>query len=201
MGLGALHAVLVPDEATLQWIQKARQESTFSRRTSLPVEYFELPYTRTATTRYLIYFCNDHDGVVTDKDGKILSFAQSEALREFAKKKKWKIKPALPLLDLDQVKAWTSDFDLEKLDCPTLYRAWNLLGDLASSVGRADDFTGYQDDAMAVHEELFWGCNLPGSAPADRPYRARLSEDDVDTLQEVFETGLGIFVAGVKDFE
>ena len=163
------------------------------------MEYFELPFIRAHKTSYLIYFCNDHDGVVTDKDQRILAFASPEVLREYAKKKKWKIKPPLPDLDFDQIQIWIHELSPDKLDCPALYRTWNVLGDVATSVGRADDFTGYDDHSMAVHEELFWGCNLPGSAPADRPYQARLTQEDLATLKDVLETGIKIFLGNLKE--
>jgi hypothetical protein len=175
------------------------QESRSSWRTQPAVEYFELPIIQAHKTSYLIYFCNDHDGVVTDKDQKILAFASPDALREHARKKKWKIKSAQPELNIDLIQQWIRNVDVEELDCPALYRVWNLFGDMATSIGMADDFPGYQDHAMTVHEELFWGCNLPGSAPADRPYQARLTIEDAATLKNVLQTGLEIFLTNIKD--
>lgn len=163
------------------------------------MEYFEMPCQFRGKTRWLIYYTNDQDGVVTDKEGKILSFATAEAAGEHAKKKKWKIKPAQPVLDLDQIGEWIESLDPRELDCPALYRTWNLLGDVATSLGKASDYPGYDSDSMIIHEELFWGCNLPGMAPLDQPYVAKLSEEDLETVQDVLASGLQMLLSNLKE--
>ena len=59
------------------------------------MEYFELPLDQQGTRRWVIYYTNDQDGMATDKDNKILAFAQVEGAQAYAKKKKWKIKPGM----------------------------------------------------------------------------------------------------------
>ena len=163
------------------------------------MEYFEMACRFRAKERWLIYYTNDQDGVVTDKESKILSFATPEAAAEFAKKKKWKIKQGQDPLDLDKIGGWVEKLDPKSLDCPALYRTWNLLGDVASSLGKASEFPGYESDAMLIHEELFWGCNLPGMAPADQPYIAKLSQEDAEVVQDVLASGLQMLLANLKE--
>ena len=163
------------------------------------MEYFEMPFRFRDKERWLIYYTNDQDGMVTDKDGRILSFANPEAAAEFAKKKKWKIKTGQDPLDLDQIGRWVEKLDHRDLDCPSLYRTWNLMGDVASSLGKASEFPGYDSDAMLVHEELFWGCNLPGMAPVDQPYVAKLSEEDAELVQDVLASGLHMLLTHLKE--
>jgi hypothetical protein len=163
------------------------------------MEYFELPLDQQGTRRWVIYYTNDQDGMATDKDNKILAFAQVEGAQAYAKKKKWKIKPGMEPFDLDQVELWCKSFDTDSLDCPALYRCWNLLGDVSNSLGLGSTFLGYSDSAMKIHEELFWGCNLPGMAPVDNPYRAKLSGEQVELLQEVFQEGLKLIKLHLKN--
>ena len=163
------------------------------------MEYFELPCRFRGKQRWLIYFTNDQDGVVTDKDGRILSFATVEAAAEYARKKKWKIKSGQEPLDLDEIGEWVEKLSPDSLDCQALYRTWNLLGDVATSVGKASDYPGYDSDSMIIHEELFWGCNLPGMAPLDQPYVAKLSEEDLETVQDVFASGLQTLLTHLKE--
>ena len=169
------------------------------RNVATGMEYYELPYNFSGKQRFLVYFTNDHDGVATDEAGRILSFASPAAIQEFCKMKKWKVQAPNLRLDLDQVGQWLKTVDGDNLDCVNLYHTWNLLGDIATSLGKADDFPGYDEDHMAIHEELFWGCNLPGMAPPDRPYRARLSEEEVESLQHVLRTGVELFLKNIKE--
>lgn len=162
------------------------------------MEYFALPLDQKGTRRWLIYYTNDQDGFATDKDGKILIFASPDAAEVHAKKKKWKLKTGQEAFDLDFVQTWAERADRANLDCPALYRAWNLLGDVANSLGQGPSFPGYSDEGMRIHEELFWGCNLPGMAPADHPYIARLSEDQGHFLSDVFQCGLELLQTNSK---
>jgi len=163
------------------------------------MEYFELPYRLNQKERWLLYFTNDHDGVATDKDGTVLTFASKDSLAAYAKKKRWKLKPATQDLDFDRVRQWVEKIDGTKPDCPALYATWNLMGDIASSLGQAGRFPGYDNKYEPIHEELFWGCNLPGMAPADRPYQPRFTKEEVKSLQEVLAYGLELFLSHKKD--
>ena len=142
-------------------------------------------------TCWIIYFQNDEDGVVTDKDRQVMGFASPDMLRDFARKKRIKLKPAPKAIDFDALEAWLRR-PMPTADCPLLYAAWNLLGDIATSLGEGVHFLGYQRSYHYLQEELLWGCNLPGAWSADQPYIPEFSEREIAMLGEVLLSGINL---------
>jgi len=152
------------------------------------MEYYPVPYKLDGKSRLLIHFQNDEDGVIVDGDN-VMSFAASPLLEAFARKRKVKLQASRPVLDFDAMLAWlrkpTSD-----PDCPSLYAAWNLLGDVATALGEGVTYPGYGRRYQRLHEELLWGCNLPGAFNNGQPYIPELSDYEMDMLHEVLLAGL-----------
>lgn len=162
------------------------------------MKYFELPFRLQSRDGWMIYFQNDRDGVVLDKDGTILFFDDREGMTDYARRKRIKLRETVETLDLDQLTGWTQHLGRLDIDCPLLYRTWNLLGDIATSLGKAGEFLGYDAEYESLHEELFWGCNLPGPSNCDTEYKPRLTDEELECLQEVFAQGLEIVRSGLR---
>ena len=148
------------------------------------------PYRLGGETRLLIHYEDDFDGTVLDEDGRLPTFDSFESLQSFAQKRKVKIRGQQPLLDLDAVLSWLDAPD-DAPDCRTMYACWNLLGDVARSLGVAESYRGYDRRLEYLHEELLWGCNLE-TAWRGEPFTPEFGTLEVERLREVIGGGLGI---------
>lgn len=155
------------------------------------MEYFEQAFRLDGEQRWLIHYSNDEDGVVVDKERRVLVFGSLDAVREYAKKKRIKPGPAKRDLDFDGMESWLKRPQGE-LDCPSMYYAWNLLGDVSNSVGEGLHYPGYQRPYQYLQEELLWGCNLPGPWNSHQPYIPDFHESDLAMLADVLLGGLQV---------
>lgn len=161
------------------------------------MEYFVQPIIWSERTLHLIYYSNDQDGVVMQTDKSILACATQAEAEQQAKKRKHKLQESLPLLDLDAIQSWSSSRSARLLDANLLYRAWNFLGDVATSMDNGDSYLGYDEDYASIHEELFWGCNLPGFSQSQERYEIDLSQGEIRQLRSILKSGLEIFQQGL----
>lgn len=162
------------------------------------MEYFILPINWTGSLIFLIYFQNDDDGVFTLPDRKFLLSSSRNEMVVLAKKFRLKLqKQDLDLLDLSQIQAWVNSRSTRLPKINLVYRAWNFLGDVASTLKLASHYLGYSPDFIALHDELFWGCNLPGLTQADQRYEVDLSKSEIRNLRSILRSGLEIFQQGI----
>lgn len=159
----------------------------------MAANYHEQPIRLDGRERWLIHFRNDRDGVVLE-GGRVALFDGAEALREYARKKKLKLRESRPLLDFDLLLGWLSAPDTPP-DCRSLYAAWNLLGDLATALGRHADYPGYDPRLGYLQEELLWGCNLPSAWDMEEAYVPAFSALEAQLMSAVLEAGLDMLRA------
>jgi hypothetical protein len=161
------------------------------------MEYFVLPVCWHQQTLYLIYFSNDQDGVLLEAGG-IAAFPDADKAVAYARKRKHKLQPALDPLDLLTVSAWAGSRSTRLPDASLLYRSWNFFGDVASSLEKADSYLGYDEEWLPIHQELFWGCNMPGISQSAERYEVDLSQAETRQLRLIMKSGLEIFQQGLK---
>lgn len=161
------------------------------------MEYFALPVRWDQRTLYLLYYCNDQDGVVLSGDGRMLWTSTEEELRKAAKQRKVKLQEVMPELDLTELNTWVRSRHTRLPEAAGLYRCWNLLGDIASSLDKGDAYLGYDEDYASIHEELFWGSNLPGFSQSQERYQVDLSQGEIKNLKAILRSGLEIFQQGL----
>lgn len=162
------------------------------------MEYFVLPVAWSSQTLYLIYYSNDDDGVVLGGDGRILAAESCGEAQKLAQKKNLKLQDPMELLDLATLQSWLGSRS-SKLPAATLmYRAWNFFGDVATCLKKADLYLGYEEDHLSIHEELFWGCNMPGISQSAERYEIDLSQSEIRALKSIFKSGLEIFQQGLR---
>jgi len=154
----------------------------------MAASHYEQPIRLDGREHWLVHFRNDRDGVVLD-GGRVALFGSVEALHEFARKKKLKLREVRPLLDFDALLAWLSAPDARP-DCRALYAAWNLLGDLATALGRHGEYPGYDPRLGYLQEELLWGCNLPSAWDMEEAYVPAFSDLEAQLVSAVLTAGL-----------
>lgn len=161
------------------------------------MDYFALPVAWSDRTHFLLYYCNDQDGVVLTPEGTIVTTATVEELQKLAKKRKVKLQETMPLLDFGELSTWVKSRHTKLPEAGWLYKCWNVLGDIATSLGKADVYVGYDSDHSSIHEELFWGSNLPGFSQSAERYEPDLSQGEIRQLKAILRSGLEIFQQGL----
>ena len=161
------------------------------------MEYFILPVSWDKATLYLIYFSNDDDGLVLTPGQKIVvgkSLAEAEAA---AQKRHIKLQENMELLDLTAIQSWVNSRSMRLLDSNLIYRVWNFFGDVATTLKKANHYLGYDEAYIALHNELFWGCNMPGLTQSQERYEVDLSQQEIRNLRSILRSGLEIFQQGL----
>ena len=69
-----------------------------------------------------------------------------------------------------------------------MLNAWNLLADIAFSIGF--DLDDHGDAAFRVYEKLFAGTNLPAMTPPGRAYEPAWDADEAILLARILGDGL-----------
>lgn len=162
------------------------------------MEYFILPISWDQQTYYVIYFSNDDDGIIVDSQQKIVFSTCPQELRELAQKRHLKLQEKQEMLDLATVQSWVNSRSSRLPAANLLYRAWNFFGDVATTLKIADHYLGYDEDFIALHDELFWGCNMPGLTQSQELYELDLSQSEIRNLRTILRSGLEIFRQGLS---
>ena len=154
------------------------------------MDYRLLPVVVGSIEAFLIHYTNDFDGVVVDQKKQLKTFPAREQAETFAGSRGWALGEDHEPLDLDALARFCEK--PEPLDCPLLYRAWNLFGDACRSLDL--EFIGYEDSYLDLHEELFWACGFEGVVSSE----AEFTSSELEKLQEVVRSGLDLWSAQVK---
>jgi len=162
------------------------------------MEYFILPISWDQQTYYVIYFSNDDDGIIVDSQQKIVFSTCPQEAREMAQKRNLKLQENQELLDLSTVQSWVTSRSSRLPAATLLYRAWNFFGDVATTMKIADHYLGYDEDFISLHDELFWGCNMPGLTQSQELYELDLSQSEIRNLRTILRSGLEIWRQGLS---
>ncbi len=153
--------------------------------------YFPVAYRLDKQTKYLIWYDDDADGVLT-ADGGVPVFRTLIHLRAFATEHALKLQKERPThYDLDAVDRWRKVRGGKKsryLKCNLLLDAWNLFGDISASTGRA--FPGAASEANLLYQKLFYGLNLPSITPEGQHYTPAFSRAELQALRHICHQGL-----------
>jgi len=155
--------------------------------------YFIRPIKIEDSNLYLIWYQNDHDGLVLNDSGSVLAFGSKKQLRKFAESHSMELRPTdRMLIDLDFLANWLKEPDPKGVDCFIFLESWNLFGDLRSSIENRN--TDPDDNKhLHIYDKLFYGNNLPAVTPEGREYEPIWTEEDVLELRDVLEPGLNLF--------
>ncbi|HEX2927949.1 MAG TPA: hypothetical protein VHP38_17110, partial [Ruminiclostridium sp.] len=96
-------------------------------------EYYILWYRLNKNDRYLIWFSDESDGVVTGPSGNALSFNSKAELQEYALKNNLDITSEEPELhNLDLVSEWIKESDPSSINFSQFNNIWNLWTDISN---------------------------------------------------------------------
>ncbi|MCE9636562.1 MAG: hypothetical protein K8T90_12730 [Planctomycetes bacterium] len=161
--------------------------------------HYPASYLLDGRVRWLLWFDggDGSDGVVVSAPGRVPSFASLGGLRAFAGRCTIALSSETPQApcDLDTAERWAAA-PPTTLDCNGLLGAWNLLWDVAGSVGDdGAEFVRRHDAAVAsdVYERMFWGCNLPSVTPLGEHFVPTWSDDEIATIAGVLREGVRVF--------
>jgi hypothetical protein len=162
-----------------------------------PAIYYAYPYRLHGEVSYLIWFSNEHDGVLVDSAGRVPTFRRLEALRTYLAKLHLELSEVeQSVLDLDILRRWLKRPVRARIDCDRFLTAWNLFQDVANSLGDSA-FDAERRRTGRVYDKLFWGCNLPSASPPGKHYVPLWSKRELGRLAAVLGYGLQMFEAAI----
>lgn len=130
---------------------------------------------------FVIWFTNDHDGLLHDSNGRLLAFSTADAALTHAAKLGVMVEPDPPIeYDFDSLARWCEQPSAETIDCSEFLNAWNMLGDAGTLPTR--------NLGKRVYEKLFWGNNLPAVTPPGETYTPEWSLEEVRELQSILKS-------------
>lgn len=158
-------------------------------------EVYSLLYRLDGRERFLLWFSDESDGVITDAEGSVPTFASARELDGYARRASLTLSNEEPRLhDLDAVRAWLADPRAETIDCDESLCAWNLFVDVARSVTEtSEEFLAVDGAQGSLYERVFWGCNLPAVTPDGEAFHPSWTRDEVRALAAVLTRGLELF--------
>lgn len=157
-------------------------------------EYYRILYRLDGAERFLLWFTGDHDGVVTDADGRVPAFVSNDDLRVFADNLGIEVVEETPILhDLDAIRNWLRDPRPTNVNCQAVLAAWNLFIDVAHSVADGVSFLKIDHELDVVYEKAFWGNNLPAVTPEGESYHPLWSLEEMQGLVKLLAQGLELF--------
>lgn len=137
-----------------------------------------------------IWFSNDKDGFITVSN-QLKHFDSYEELDAFTKENNLAVIDEGAILNIDTAKIWLKE-NRHNVDCEYFLDFWNLISDLAGSVG--DNFYGDSNKGIInkIYNKLFYGSNLPALRKDGEVYIPDWAEEELYELCRVVYDGLRI---------
>jgi hypothetical protein len=161
---------------------------------TIVAEYFLLRYRLNDHDGYLVWFSDeaDHDRILLDEMGKLLTFSDTDRAVIFADARHWQLNYEAPRLhNLDLIQEWLIQPLQEDISCIDFLSAWNLFTDASFSIF-GNDFSCGNERTNHVYDKLFWGNNLPAVTPAGKSYQPIWTTDEIAELHRILTNGATI---------
>ena len=160
-------------------------------------EYYVVAVKRHERAHFLLWFTDDTDGLVTGLDGaSLLAFTADAEARAHATANALEVSAEeSAYYDFDELEAWVAAPNPFRLKPDTILNAWNMLGDVACSVGNQVAYAKLLDRRdRSLYDRLFSCCDIPamGLPVAERP-----SAEDCTEIAAVLRHGLACFDAAL----
>jgi hypothetical protein len=153
--------------------------------------YYICQFRLNKKARFVIWFSSGRDGLLLDNSGKIVALGTLSLARAHARKKGITIQPEpVPVYDFDAISSWCSKPLPSQIDCVLFLNAWNMLSDVAASIGDNSIFAVADKGLKKIYEKLFFGNNLPAVTPEGKSYVPEWSAAEADKIARVFRAGL-----------
>ena len=167
-------------------------------------DYYPCRYRFRDAERLLIWFTDNLDGVFVDDQFRIPTFPTIEALRTaFPSLVDGRLVLEPPILhDLDSVEARCRSTQSSAIHCGSFLAAWNLLADVARSVGgRGVTYLESDRTLDPEYEKLFFGSNLPAITPPGQRYTPLWSDKELNAISRHIMLGLDLFEHSIYAYD
>lgn len=130
---------------------------------------------------FFLLWNGDHEPVfLTDEDSKAVFFGSLAELTGFAERNDLELDEEITEYDLDGITVTA-----ETLDCNEVNSKWNIISDLALTVGA--EFSGEDKRYNGIYDKLFYGCNIP--AMNHPPYTPEWSAEEIAEINRILAEG------------
>jgi hypothetical protein len=156
-------------------------------------EHFILEVTRAGQPHYLIWFSDQQDGVITGDDLRPRTFARADEAFFHSSSAGFELgDESITRYDFDEIDAWTRAPERGCLTPHCLLGAWNLMADIATSVGdriAMERLLGRR--SFPAYDRLIHSCDLPalGTTASADP----LTASDHATIAAALRHGIACF--------
>jgi hypothetical protein len=140
--------------------------------------------------RRMIWYGDETDGVLLFGSDRIAVFTSRSELEQYAEEQGFRLEAEVDTVyDFDVLSRWLPQATPETVDCEFLLNMWNMLCDIANSLG---DPLQEPDAAMCIYDKLFRGCNLPSMTPHGEHFEPSWSVDEIGVMSDVLWRGLSV---------
>lgn len=154
--------------------------------------YYKLICRLHGADRFLLWFTDEHDGLIATPDERVFCFSSELALGDYAQTIGVELSEHRPVLhDFDAVQTWLRTPSPEAVESRRLLSAWNLLLDLARSTPtRAQAFVKAEANLGALYDKLFLASSPTLQGSEIKPSEPKWTEPEVANLVTVMRSGL-----------
>lgn len=152
------------------------------------MEYYIVSIIINGEKHFVIWFSNHEDGMITENK-KLISFEADSQCRDYALRNGMVLEEEESGFDFDAIKPWLSKPD-NKISYNTFLNIWNMMSDLAVSVGIP--FLGDGKVYSDIYDKLFFGCNLPAIRGDGELYIPKWNKDEIASIANVLKNGMDI---------
>jgi hypothetical protein len=140
--------------------------------------------------RYVLWYSNDHDGLVRAGGG-IAQFSSAEEAGVYADGHGLQLQAGEPTVyDWDSIERWCEAPEASAIVPEVFLNAWNMLNDLRPTGGGRRLFAHADHRNHVIYDKLFRACNLPAITLDDNRYEPRWTRADVRRIAQVLRLGL-----------
>jgi len=151
-------------------------------------QYFLIKVSYKNREAFLIWYCNNKEGVLLHKQ-RLLMFESVSEAKLFAEKKGISLDMEVAEYNLSAITELIDRVGLTE-SCNELLNAWNLFSDIANSLG--EEFSGDSDEELTsdIYHMLFHGCNILSEAYGE--FHPIFDDKEKERCLSVLNNGLAI---------
>ena len=146
--------------------------------------YYVIRITLNRKRFFMLWNCEYEPVFLVNENGKPIFFGSLAELNAFAEKNDIKLDEEITEYNLDDITVTA-----ETLDCNEVIQKWNIMSDLALSIGA--EFSGEDKRFNSIYDKLFYGCNLPAM---NHPlYTPGWNAEEIAEINRILAEGAEIF--------
>ena len=158
------------------------------------IEYCLVEFKMSNQTYYCLWFSDNRDAFLIDKNGKLIMFYCEAEMRDFCKIHDLDTQvDAAILYDID---TFIEKICLNDIDCNLILRFWNIASDMAYTLKEPfiGDDNGVDCIILDVYNKLFYGTN-PLALKKNSPeiYSPVWGESEINIIRNIMNDSIRIF--------